>query len=68
MKRTLNVLGMSCNHCAEEVKTALLGVGGVLEVEVKLEDHTAIVTGDTPITELVATLADLGYAATIKNG
>ena len=40
----LNVTGMTCDHCAETVRQALLGVKGVTDAKVSLESQQALVT------------------------
>ncbi|MGN1040731.1 MAG: heavy metal translocating P-type ATPase [Candidatus Fimimonas sp.] len=44
MKYKLNVEGMMCGHCTARVQKALLGVDGVNQVEVSLENKCATVT------------------------
>ncbi len=44
MKKTLKIEGMMCAHCVAHVKSALQKVDGVKDVEVSLENKTAIVT------------------------
>lgn len=43
---TLQIKGMTCNHCAANVKTALEAVTGVDSVEVDLHGGKALVNGD----------------------
>ena len=43
-KEELTVLGMMCAHCVAHVKSALQKVDGVKDVEVSLENKTAVVT------------------------
>ena len=44
MKKTLKIEGMMCAHCVAHVKSALQKVDGVKDVEVSLENKTAVVT------------------------
>lgn len=52
---TLKVEGMSCDHCARSVRTALEGVEGVAHVEVDLSRASAVVSLD-PLTADLAGL------------
>lgn len=40
MKKTLNVEGMSCEHCKARVESAVSGVSGVTSAEVSLENNS----------------------------
>ena len=63
MVKTLKVEGMMCAHCQAHVKKALEGVEGVTQVEVSLEDKTAVVTMETQIDDqaLAAAVTEAGY-------
>ena len=63
MKRTVTIEGMSCEHCAANVKKALEGVGGVSNVKVKLKAKLAAVEADASVTDerLTAAITDAGY-------
>jgi copper chaperone CopZ len=52
---TLKVDGMSCDHCARSVRTALEGVEGVIHAEVDLTRAAAVVSLD-PLTADMARL------------
>lgn len=41
MKKKLMIEGMSCGHCVNHVKAALIELSGVTSVEVSLTDKTA---------------------------
>lgn len=43
-EKTLKIEGMMCAHCVAHVKSALQKVDGVKDVEVSLENKTAVVT------------------------
>ena len=43
MKTTLNIEGMSCNHCVSAVTKAIKGIAGVISVNVSLERKNAVV-------------------------
>ncbi len=66
MKQIILIQGMSCGHCTAHVKEALLGVTGVKNVEVSLEDGNAIVESEGEIAEeiLTAAVEDAGYKVT----
>lgn len=46
MKKTFNVSGMKCSHCAANVENALKAVKGVASAEAHLEDKTVTVDYD----------------------
>jgi len=63
-KTTLQVSGMTCGHCEKAVKTALLNVEGVSEVNVSLKDGKVEVGHDSnkaPVTKLKEAVEDQGY-------
>ena len=65
-RTTLNVTGMTCNHCVHAVKTALEGVDGVRSARVDLDAGTALVDYDDSVAELQAmgtAVAEAGYQA-----
>jgi copper chaperone CopZ len=62
MKKTLIVEGMSCNHCVNHVKNALMDIEGVESVEVSLENKTALVKGNNlEDGKMKAEVEDFGY-------
>lgn len=63
MKKLIKVQGMSCRHCVMHVTQALKEVPGVTEVVVSLEDGTATVDMNAPVTDeaLAAAITDVGY-------
>lgn len=65
---TLDVEGMTCNHCVMRVRKALEGVGGVKEAKVDLASKRATVKVDAEKvddTALVAAVEDAGYKAKV---
>ncbi|HCJ46051.1 MAG TPA: copper resistance protein CopZ [Prevotella sp.] len=46
MKKTFNVSGMKCSHCAANVENALKAVKGVVSAEAQLDDKTVTVEFD----------------------
>lgn len=62
---TLSISGMDCDGCVKSVTEALKGVDGVAEVEVSLENHTAVIKGsNVDLFRLTAALDSAGYGAT----
>jgi copper chaperone len=45
--KTLNVEGMSCNHCVNSVKKAVGALNGVTNVEVDLKSKTVSIEFDS---------------------
>ena len=62
---TLNVAGMSCNHCVNHVTRSLEQVPGVSRVWVSLEDGKAVVTGEDRLDfqQLIKAVVACGYEA-----
>lgn len=44
MKKTMNIEGMTCNHCVMRVKKAIESVKGVNSADVALDSRKAVVT------------------------
>ncbi|MFW5964575.1 MAG: heavy-metal-associated domain-containing protein [Natronomonas sp.] len=63
MQTTLNVDGMACDGCEENVEEAIRGIAGVTGVEADHETGTVVVEGDADADVLVAAVDDAGYAA-----
>ncbi len=63
----LNVLGMTCSHCASAVAAALRQQPGVVSVDVDLAGKKAVVQGQqVDSAGLVAAVEQLGYSATVR--
>jgi len=63
-KAILNVEGMSCGHCVAAVNKAVGALAGVANVEVSLQEKTAIVEYDAAIVtldEIKEAIEDQGY-------
>lgn len=61
---TLNVKGMSCNHCVKAVKDSVGALDGVKEVDVNLEAGTVAVQFDenvVQIDKIKEAIEDQGY-------
>ena len=62
----LEVQGMSCPSCIRHVSSALIELGGVGGVEVKLRDGIVIVKHDadqTPVASMIEKLEIEGYVS-----
>ena len=62
----LEVQGMSCASCVRHISSALNELEGVGKVDVVLRDGIVVVKHDAqqaPITQLIETLEDAGYAS-----
>lgn len=44
MIKTVKIEGMSCGHCTARVSAALMGIDGVENAEMSLENKTAVLT------------------------
>lgn len=65
-RTTLNVTGMTCNHCVMSVKNALEELAGVRSARVDLDAGEAVVDydeGKTSPREMTTVVADAGYQA-----
>lgn len=67
MKKTFNVRGMMCEHCVKHVKNALEKIDGVVNVNVNLQDKTAIVEYTKNIEDLVFidAIKEAGYETVV---
>ena len=65
MITTLNIEGMSCEHCAAHVKEALEAIAGVSSAQVNLQEKNAQVEHDDSVSSesLKAALNEAGYSA-----
>ena len=65
MTTTLNIEGMSCNHCAVHVKEALEAIAGVSSAAVDLQKKNALVEHDDSagLDALKAAVDEAGYKA-----
>jgi len=64
MKLTMHVEGMSCQHCVKRVKNAIHSIDGVTNVEVSLEQKSAIILFDESkvrISTIEETVEEAGY-------
>ncbi|MCO4810598.1 MAG: cation transporter [Gammaproteobacteria bacterium] len=66
---TFDVQEMTCATCPIAVRKAMERVDGVTQVEVSLDDHSAIVTFDSSATTAAAigqASTDVGFPATVR--
>ncbi|MDI6600535.1 MAG: copper chaperone CopZ [Thermoanaerobacteraceae bacterium] len=63
-KITVNVKGMTCNHCKMHVENAIKSLNGVSDVKVSLEEGKADITYDpakVTLDDIKAVVDDAGY-------
>jgi len=60
---TLNIEGMTCQHCAMNVTKALKAVPGVVSVKVLLDKNLAYVDGAVDTVKLIESVTKAGYRA-----
>lgn len=62
-KTILNVLGMTCDHCSQNVIKTLSGIEGVSAVVVSLENKTVTVDHSPNVTKemLAGEIEDIGF-------
>lgn len=67
MKRTINIEGMSCMHCADKVEKALLALEDGAKVKVNLKKKTAVVQtkAEYPNENLERAITQAGYSVTM---
>ena len=63
MKTTLNIEGMSCDHCVRHVSDALKEIPGVKKAAVSLKDKTAVVDHEDKVTleAMKTAVVEAGY-------
>lgn len=62
----LEVQGMSCPSCVRHINSALIELGGIGSVDVKLRDGLVIVKHDaeqTPVARMIEKLEGEGYVS-----
>ena len=61
---TLNVSGMSCEHCVKAVNNALAAIAGVKDIKVSLKDGKVSFKHDpakAPLDKIKAAITEEGY-------
>ncbi|MDR0690071.1 MAG: copper ion binding protein [Spirochaetaceae bacterium] len=63
MKTTLNIEGMSCDHCVRHVSDALKEISGVKNAAVSLKEKNAVVDHEDKVTleAMKAAVVEAGY-------
>ncbi len=56
-----NIEGMSCNHCTNNVESAVKDLPGVTDVKVNLTEKKAVVAGDIPKHKIIEAIEKIGY-------
>lgn len=65
MTKTLQIKGMTCEHCVRAVTKALQGVAGVAKVSVDLGAGRAQVDGPADPASLLRAVEKQGYEASV---
>ncbi len=58
---TVNIKGMSCQHCVNSTKEALEKLPGVKDVEVNLEKGEAVYSGDIDLKLVKEAIEKIGF-------
>ncbi len=61
----IKINGMTCNHCAQKITTLIKNISNVVDINVSLEDKTAIIYGNPSLEEINRVLNTEGYSAEI---
>ena len=64
---TYNIVGMNCNHCAENVRKAIASIPAVENVEVSLREGKALVAGSPDEAEVLRAVESIGFKAAKTN-
>ena len=64
----LSISGMSCAACVATVEDALKNTAGVDDASVNFAEHTAMVSGDVAVADLIKAVKDSGYGAAELRG
>lgn len=69
MRKTINIEGMHCSHCAGLVNIQLYGIKEVIDVKVDIRDKTAIVIlkSDVANNILITAVEKAGYKVASVN-
>lgn len=60
---TVQITGMSCQHCVAAVTKALLAVPGVQNAEVNLDQGSGKIIGTAPVQAILNAVTRAGYEA-----
>ncbi len=58
---TVNIKGMSCQHCVNSTKEALEKLPGIKDVKVNLEKGEAVYSGDVDLKQVKETIEKIGF-------
>ncbi len=58
---TVNIKGMSCQHCVNSTKEALENLPGVKDVKVNLEKGEAVYSGDVDLKQVKEAIEKIGF-------
>lgn len=62
MKKKIKIEGMSCGHCVNHVKNALMEIGGISSVEVNLNEKYAVIESSDVSNDVIKnSIEDVGY-------
>lgn len=64
---TLQISGMTCNHCVMSVTKTLQKIPGVENVQVDLSKGEAVVRGNAAVESMVTAVKATGYGAEAKS-
>lgn len=64
--KTISIEGMTCNHCVQNVQSAIVKVTGVESVVVDLAGKSAVVKGSFSSDDVIGAIENVGYKASIK--
>jgi mercuric reductase len=64
---TLQIIGMTCDHCAKSIEDALAGVAGAVEAKVSYDEGTARIKTDVRVdsAKLIDTVQGKGFGAEV---
>ena len=65
-RKIVNIEGMTCEHCAKKIETALENLVDVSKVKIDLKNKQAIISYDSTLDEILITevIEKLGYTVT----
>jgi Cu+-exporting ATPase len=61
----LSISGASCASCVQKIEDALMGVPGVRSAEMNFADHSAYITANAKVDDLVLAVERAGYGAVV---
>lgn len=63
----LEIKGMTCNHCKNNVEKSILRVAGVESVETDLATGRAVITGEADVAEIKKAVESIGFEVTASS-